>query len=330
MLLAMACTVILAVVPFVPGAIELARPRDNRRLLIDQGYVRNPRFFGLSFRAKVAAALPAPGGVLPYRGSISLHRAESFEVRGQLRVPPGASIGGIIASLENTDSGRGAKLGDCYSRGGAIVADRASLRALACDGDVTLGEDVRIARWIDASNNMSVGERCDLGQSASADGNVLLREHCKFRRLWGRPIVTEAPHAAATITPTIEDVVVFGSRGLSLPRGTNLEQDLVVRGALQVGAQSKIRGDIKAHKSIVLHSGARIEGNVVTRQNLTVVGDVEIIGNLFVEGNIIVGSRSRIGSPDAFKSVYAAGTIQLRDRVKIFGWTVAESGGWVG
>jgi len=330
MLLAFACTVILAVVPFVPGAIEIARPRDNRRLLIDQGYVRNPRFFGLSFRAKVASALPANGVPLPYHGSINLRRPEAFEVRGRLRVPPGGSIGGIVASLEQTDVGRGAKLGDCYSRGAAVVADRASLRTLACDGDATLGQNVRIGRWIDASNNVLAGEYCDLGQSASADGSILLREHCKFQRLWGRPIVTEAPHAAATVTPTIQDVVVFGAKGLSLPRGTNLAQDLVVRGTLQVGADSVIRGDIKAHKSIFLQPGVRIEGNVVTRQDLSIAGDVEIIGNVFVEGNVIVGSRSRIGSPDAFKSVYAAGTVRLRDRVKIFGWTIAERGGLVG
>jgi len=330
LIVAMVVTCVLAVMPFVPGALELARPRDDQRLEIEQGYVRDPRFFGRSFRHKLAPAIAHAGSALPYRSSIQLHRPERFEVRRDLFVPAGGSIGGVVVALGDADVGRGAKVGDCYATGGVTVTDRATLRALACDGFATLGQDVRIGRWIDAAQDILVGERCDLGQSLSAGGNVRLREHCTFRRLWGRPIETEAPHAAAPITPTIEDVVVFGAKGLSLPRNTVLDQDLVVRGALQIGANSVIRGDIKAHKSIIIQPGVRIEGNVVTRGDLTIAGDVEIMGNIFSERDISIGSRSRIGSADAYKSVYAAGSARLRDRVTVFGWIIAEVGGSVG
>lgn len=322
--------VFILALPLMPGLVELLNPRDDEPLAIDQTYARDPRFFGRSLRAKLRPFVERAKASLPYREEIKLRRPEMLEVHRDLQLPARSKSSSILATIGLLEIGGGSRLGELYAQHAATVAPGATIRSLACDGDVFIGDDCNVLRWADAEGDVSCGERCELGQSVSAAGVLCVRQGSLFHRLWGLPITTIASVSPLRSPRSIDDVVVFGERGLSLPPGCALERDLVVRGELRVGAGSTIRGNIKAHGAVVVERGSKIEGNVVARQSVTIAEEVAIEGSVFSEGDVTVGSHTRIGDRGAFKTLYSLGQVSFGDDVTVFGWVVAERGGRIG
>lgn len=321
--------IVILTLPFVPGLVELLNPRDDEPLTIDQTYARDPRFFGRSFRSKLRPFLDRAHRTLPYREDIVLRRPETLEVFNDLKIEGGSTVSSIVATVGPLAVGAGSRLGEVYAGGPATVEEGTTVRSLASDGDVTLGDDCNILRWVDAEGDVSCGQGCDLGHSVSAAGLVRLRTATTFRRLWGLPVATEGAAYGLSHVKTIDDVVIFGQNGLSFPPDSRLERDLVVRGELRIGAGSVVHGNIKAHGRVTIEDGAKVDGNLIARANVVLGEGVAINGSVFAEGDIEVGSGTHIGDRASFKSLYSLSQIVLGSDVRIFGWVVAERGGRV-
>lgn len=329
---------LLLLVPFLPGIRELRRPKDDEPIRIDETFTRDPRYFGNALRQKLAPFLEERPPELPARMEIELRKPEILAVFDDLHVPEGAREDALAVALGAAAVGRDARLAETWVRGDAELESGAVVRALACDGQLTLGAGAKIQRWVDVEGHLLAEPGADLGLSASAAGVLRLSQGCAFRRLWGRPVFVRGEpgqepaesQEAAAAPETIEDEVIWGRRGLSLPRGFRLERDLVALTDVRIGPGATVLGTIKAHGSIDVGDGARIRGNLIARRGVTTGRNVRVAGNVFAERDVVLGPGTQVGRKGGIKTVYAAGHIRLEPAAAVLGWVIAERGGTVG
>jgi hypothetical protein len=317
----------LLTLPLVPGLLELLRPRDDKPTELDLLATVDPREAGTRLRRALVGAEAA---------GASRAGPPVAEVRAELRLPAGAKAPPLLRVTGEAEVGERARLRDLYVHGNARLGPGVRVRALAADGDLALGPGCVVEDWIDTEATAWVGQRCDLGRSASAAKGLHVGEGCTFRRLWGLPVTVDAPTHTAGSAPavrgdvTIEDFVLWVGRRLTLPPGLVLERDLVVHGEVLVGAGAVIRGSLKAHGAIHLGEGVQVEANVIGRRGIHIERGTRIAGCVYADGDVFIGPGAQVGRPQGFKSVYSAGHVTLAPDVLVFGWVVAERGGAVG
>lgn len=323
---------VLIVLPFLPGIIELRRPKDDRPLSIPQDNSRHPRHFALTFRGRVAPRVDGAQGPFPVITTIDSPDSEPLEIHEGLDVTDRAR--GIVASLGDARIAVDAVVDRAYARGDAEVERGARINELAVEGALTLAPGVKVERWVDAGGDLVAGTGSNLGVSASSACGLRVASGCNFERLWGLPITTSGDGSSATVTPppdpSIDRAVVWARKWLSIPAGTVLDKDLVVYGELHIGTGSTILGSVKAHGNVLIGRGVHVTGNVISRRDITIAGGTEINGNIFSEGNLVVGAETRIGAKGDFKTAYSSKRTTLGGDVTIFGWLIAEGGGSVG
>jgi predicted acyltransferase (DUF342 family) len=323
----------LIALPFVPGIVEIRRPRDSTALSVVQDNTKEPRHFGMSLRERLQPFIAEVDELPSYR-EIQLRNRESLEVHENLQIPESGHTSSLLVARNRLEVGMGATISEAYGMGDVVVGSKARIRGLAVDGALTLGSDCKVERWIDAEGKIKAGEQCDLGVSASSSLSLSVAEGSKFQRLWGMPVTTSTSHSLDSPDspynePSAADSLVWGRDLMSLPPKTRLSSGLVVDGDLFVGAGSLIKGDIKAHGSVILAAGVRVSGNVICRKSLIIGPRCTVSGNVFAERDIEIGPNSSVGRVDAYKTVYSARRISLGNKVKVFGWVVAEAGGRV-
>lgn len=289
----------VALLPLLPGLVEVRRRADAAPLPIEDAAAPDPRAAGRRLREAVAAdrALAA------------------FSTSGR------------------ADPGIAARPGTAVVEGDARVAARAPVAALVCDGAAILEEGAEVSALLDAERSITAGRDCLLGESAATGGTLELGRGTRFRRLWGFPVVTvgEAPAVPRVAGPerTIEDEVVWARDRLSLPPGARLDRDAVVRGDVRIGEGCRVGGSVKAHGSIEVLAGARIEGSLIAHRDVRLVGEVEILGNVFAERDVELGPGTTIGAQGGYKTAFAGRRMLLSPGVIVFGAVVAIRGGRV-
>lgn len=339
-LLLIALFLALLVLPLMPGIRELVRPRDDRPLEIDMDATVDPRQLGRSFRQRLTPLRERMAGETAYRGPADPERpsGEAYELHGELLLPPGAQASSLTIVLGRADIGARARLGDLYVRSGGRLGADVRVRALAADGDLLLGSGCVVEQWLDVEGAADVGAGCRLGHQASVTGRLRMGAGCSFRRLWGFPVTTGAdgPTADRVDGPPpdgdgarLDDAVMWVGRQLTMPSDFNLDRDLVVHGAVRVGAGNRVRGSIKAYGRLHLGPGVEVDGNLICRRSIQIDGRANIRGNIFAEGDIVIGPGTTVGQEGGFKSVYAVGRVELAADVRVFGWIVTESTGVV-
>jgi len=95
---------------------------------------------------------------------------------------------------------------------------------------------------------------------------------------------------------SVEDNVIAVVGDIEIPSGTEINKTLVVKGALKIGDNCRVRGKIKALRDI------------------TVGADTIIDGDLISGGNILVGPRSLVNG-----SVQASGTFEIEKNAVVEG-----------
>lgn len=326
----------LLLLPFLPGVIEWKRPSDDEPLAVRQDNAKDPRFFAIAFKAMLVPLLDQ-AIELPAILEVQLRRRERLEVHDELLVPAKERRRGILAAKSNAVIETAAKLDEVYAAGNVTMETRARVRALACEGSLSVDSGCKVGRWIDAETTVTIGKNCDLGVSASSGGPLELDVGCTFQRLWGLPITTrpvvDEGYAIAPLARAgevgLHDSVVWGRDWLSIPAGMTVDRDIVVHGDLEIGRACVIRGSIKAHGTVDLGEGAQVQGNLISRKAVTVGSGASVNGNLFAEGDVTLSTGAKVGRPGRFKGLYTSATVLLQPGVTVFGWLVAERGGKV-
>jgi predicted acyltransferase (DUF342 family) len=317
-LLSVAAFVAVFVLPLIPGLFELARPRDNSGLPIALAYARDPRFFGRSFRAKIAVLRESRSyGRTNFLG----RRNERATVGRSLSLAPNSRTTHVQIAGDRLTCGPGATMTDGYGAKSVFCGASVAARTLCSDGDVVLGDRCSVERWIDAESSLNVGSDCYLGMSASSGGNVTLGGGVEFERVFGERVTVRS---AGTVPPPrrAKDAIVL--RECDIAKGP----DVIIRGNAVVLEGTVLDASIKAHGSLFIERGVRITGNAVARGELTLLDDGVIEGHAFGERGLFLGTNARIGVPGQRKTAYTAGNAMLCNGATVHGWIVSEQGGW--
>ena len=311
---------LVLMVPAIATIREVRWPRDQGRLRIPEQYERDPRWFGRSYREKLAGFVAAARGDESYRADLKLRVDEATHWAPDLTVPPGERVRGI-AGGERIRVGHDAGIRDAYALESLDVERDVVARTLTSDGTLHVGTAVRILRWIDADGEITVEAGANLGVSASSGSRVLLADGVRFERVWGKPVMSRAAAAAPFPLPDRKRTTRIG------PGDVEPGKPIVVYGPLRITSGTSIHSDIKVHGQLDVETGVRISGNVIARGDVTLASDVHVEGHVFSERDVWLGPACRVGRHAGTKTVYAAGRVVIASDVEVAGWVVAEGGG---
>ena len=340
----------LLLVPLVPALREIRSRFDAEALPIAADGRVSSTYFAERFRAVLADRLAGPVEEVRANGQLLRGRidgGESFVVlpAAQTRVPvdhdsPDETMVLAVGDLEVEPERAVGR--EVFAEGDVRTGDHAVLRATLADGDVTLGEGTTSLRWIHADGEVRVGPRALLHGRVSAGRRIRVAEGVRFERLhaprveFGNPIDPEPrppedlrPSGPEDLDPRTETAagrtIVHGD--VTLPAGTRWTGDLVVRGSLRAGPETRIEGSVKA-RGVHLESSTVVTGSVVSTKGASIGPEVRIDGLLITEGHVRLGHGSVVGrDPDT--ATLRAETIDVEAGCVVHGtvW-VTEDGGW--
>lgn len=321
LLLSIALFALVLAVPAIPTIREIYWPRDDGRLHIHEQYVRDPRWFGRSYREMLAAFVAAARGDAAYDRDVRLRTDEETRWEPDTTIPAQERLRGIAVG-ERIRVGTGAGIRDAYALESLEVERAVVARTLTSDGPLVVGDAVTILRWIDADGEISVGSGTDLGVSASGGRRVTLAGSVRFERVWGKPVVSRT---SATDPFALRDRSRIVRIGRTRPKDT---APIVIHGGVRLAGGTHIPSHIKVHGSLDVEPGVHVAGNVIVRGDATFAANATVDGHVFAEGDIRLGPGCRVGRPGGVKTVYAAGRVLIAGDVEVQGWIVAEGGGY--
>ncbi len=341
-------TVTLAwfLLPLIPALRELLRPTDTAPLSVVERDAAHLAFFAERFRLWITAQLAGlpteipPGdyyGRLPSgTGFVRVRDLPGTLSRGPR--PDGAHDRVIVTEAPVTLGGGETFLMEIHATAAWTGGPNTTLRALYGVGDVRLGRQSTVTRWIHADGILSIEDGSVLFGRASSASAIRLGTGVRFERV-GAPRIevgsSPGPDTAsdaglpAWVPPdrarTVgEHLNVDGDA--ELPAGVEHHGDLVVAGHLTIGMGARIRGSVKAHQEIQVRPGGVITGSVVSRTTIRTVAGVTIGGPVIAEVEILLGERTAVGSPGRETTVVAPRVV-LADGVVIFGQVNAAVAG---
>lgn len=318
-------------IPFIPAIIELLRPRDALPLVIPMNYSKDPRYFGRSFRNILRDSLV---DIRPGIIEIKLSKNEEIEITYSKKIGIGERIDHIlyiIGDLVSEENARFSK--EVYVRGDAYIGSDNALRAIAVDGNLNISRRVSLLRWADAEGKVDVYEDCNLGISITSEDEIRIRKGCRFKRLYGLPIITFSIDNNPIPCLAKEDIsnktwVIDRDRTI-IPPFTRIDKDLIVKKDLIVRKGCILVGSIKTYGNLILEEDINIIGNLFSEKDIEIGDNCTITGDAFSQGKITVKEKVRIGRAGTVKSVIGKEGIILSQGVIIYGYVMTEGLGMV-
>jgi len=276
-----------------PFALSYVLASGKERLNIDLNYTKNPRYFAVSFRKKITRALTLASAISKdSRVEVQLSKKEYIKY-GKFNNLTFSLFPNHIYVITNRSftikKGTVIKK-EIYALYDLIIEDDCFLRAVACDGNCIIHNDVIIVRWIDAIKSLKVGSGCSLGVVGSSKGNLHLDKNNIFTRLYGYPVTT------------------YGIKDKKYDEFSIVIEKTLRENPVELeGTDSKpvyVKGDIFSDENIKL-------------KNVIVEGTIFSFKNIYLE-NVVVGS------PDRKVSVIGE-KVTLGKNVKIYGYVQANT-----
>lgn len=328
---------ILLLIPFMPGIIELIKRRDAAPLFIDKNYTKDPRFFGKSFKLLMENAI-GHDDLKPGFRTVKLSKDETIEIAPCKKIYAGEEsnhVSYITGDFISTGKARFNK--EIYVKGDTAIGSENMFRAVACMGNVFISEKSNIIRWVDADGNIDVCRECNLGISISCGGQLKISKHCRFKRLYGLPIITtyDIPLIIYNLHKITEKAEDYDKKpggdeetgGTAEPAWDTNDKDLdrskqideitdtawvITEKNSVIPPFTRIAKDFIIKKNLRVKRNCVFMGDIKTYGDLIIEKDVKIFGNVFSEKNIEIGHDTVISG-----DVFSQGTVNIRERVKI-------------
>lgn len=321
----------LLLFPFLPGIIELFRPKDSEPLFVRMDYSKDPRYFGSAFKDLLRDSLREDSSV--GTKNIKLSKDEKIDVVLSANISQGRRVLGILYASGKISSEENAVFDkEVYAVGGAVIGARNIVRAIASDSDIKLSEEVKVIRWLDAEEGITADKHCDLGISASCAAELKLDTGNAFKRLWGKPVATRglssgsvrpddslAGHLKSTMKND-KDIEV-------IPPSTTVGKTLVVKKNLEIRENCVLMQSVKVYGDLIVGENTKIYGNVFSEGNIDIKEGCEISGNIFSQGAIRLRDRVRVGNSGSIKSVIGKKEVLIGRDVRIFRYVMTEGRG---
>jgi predicted acyltransferase (DUF342 family) len=328
--------IFLFLLPFLPGIIELFRKQDAEPLFIAMEYIRNPRYFGKSFKRLIHRAT-AGFTLSPGMRDVKLSKDEKVELTHSLNISADREINHMLYVIGKFVSGSNAKFNkEVYVIEDAVIGANNLIQAFAGDGNVKVEEGVQFHRWLDAEGDIVIDENCNLGISASSSSKLCVARNCIFRRLFGMPIVTGQNWITSIVdsiesTPLTESIHTRSSfmrrKDRDVPPETVFEDNVVFVNDVKIGKGCIFKGSIKCYGKLVLEENVTIYGNVFTDGDILIGWNARIIGHVFSQMSIHISGQTVISNPDKIKSVIGKKSVNIEEGVIIYGYVATEGEG---
>lgn len=316
-------------------AAAYCRLRKSKVLHIRQDYVRDPRYFGNSFRRMVQEALPADA-----EGVLHLSRPEQCvfpEDAGALAEP---AVDGLVLALKGEFRPEKPHVyhKEIYCAQDASLPAGSRFRAL-CGHRIALARDCQCLRWVDGSGAVTVGEDCDLGLSASSGKLLTLGCRTGFQRLYAPEIRLAMapeglpPHSPVPAPEKRNMPVLYDLRNLSERQSDSrghVSASLITRWNLRILEGMTVEGNISGDRGVRVMKNALVYGNVFAGADVLLEEGARVLGNVFSQGSVRLGPGASVGQPGEIHSVIARKKIYFAGDNRVYGFVSALRGGTTG
>ena len=359
----LAATLLLLLLPFLPGLREIRARRDAAALPVSDTTV-DVRHFAHGFRAFLERELGEPlervrasgmrrSGWIEQQGSYSVLAAgEALELFDDERER--GALDRIVAAIGDVEVPAGLSCTrEVYAGGTFRAGAGAEVRAALAEVDVVLERGARVLRWVHAGRDLRVESGAALSGRASADRSIRVAPGCTFERMhaplirFGGGAAPALPRAGDVVGAPSFDVPLTGWRpetvpaphelaagrllvdgDLEIPPRSRVGCDLVVRGRLTLGAGVRLEGSAKGHGAVRLAPGVRVSGSVIGQGDVVLEDNVTVDGPVIAEERLTIGARCTIGTA-AEPSTVRAGAITVRGGSVVHGTAWASGRGEV-
>jgi len=308
----------------------------SQPLIIQQSNSRDPRYFAMSFKKIIDKAWEAYNG----SGKLRLSKDEEVIEADKVEKTSNESCKSLVyAENKNFIPKEGIIFEkEIYVKRNAQLEKIPMIRAIACMGDLILGNGTRIIRWADAEGTFTIHNNCDLGLSTTSATKIIIGKNCSFKRLYAPEIwlgqngdkvsidrKTIIPEEVVISTDIIRNIKyvdddITDGKGV-LPYTIITKHDITVLGDFVV------QGHISSHKDVKIDRNAVVHGNIFAEGNIFIGSNAIILGVVFSQENIYVDDGAIIGQPNKIKSVVARGNIEFGSNCKVFGYIGTEGAG---
>ncbi|MCP4573546.1 MAG: hypothetical protein GY838_14405 [bacterium] len=297
-----------ALLPYLPGLREIWQRTDIEPLRITRRSEVDIRYFARGFRrlikddvAEAVAASRGQGeavaGTFP-RGDrwLAVGGAEAATC-----IPPldndGVCSTAILAGDDLHLPDDTVHVAEVYGAAGVRGGAKSVYRALLSDGDLHVGRESVILRWIHADGDLHVDTGTLLCGRASCDRTLRLEEGCAFERLNAPEVVFGVAGGEAPPAPPAPDQ----ERPLEpkdLPNKVEVTAHRwFVLGKFEIPAGRLVRADLVGSESVVLGPGCRVEGGVKARQDLEIGDGAQVTSAAVAGRDVTLGEGVRVGGP---------------------------------
>jgi predicted acyltransferase (DUF342 family) len=336
-----------AMLPLLPAIRELYNPTDVEPLRMVGRDNADISRFARGFRDYIEASLrrlpPGTGGG-DYFGRLpdGTHFVRVAQLPGVLMegaVPDGSHDRVVVLEQPVTLPGDERFRLEVFARKDLTGGIGAEYRAILGDGDVRLGAQSVVWRWIHARGTVYAGDACALFGRTSSDTRISLGKDVGFERMGAPRIITgdepfpTAPpdHAAYVQFTPPESAEQHGDHlrvaiDLEIGEGVVVEGHLVVAGRLHLGRGARVRGSIKAHGDVSLGPGAVVMGALVSGRSIVAGEGAWIKGPLIAEEQITLGPLVGVGDPDNQTTVSGRSVVLSRG-AGVAGHIITSEGG---
>ena len=242
---------------------------------------------------------------------------------------------------------------DVYTNCGLDLGERAALRAALCEGDIILGKDSAVLRWLHADGSIFLRPGSTAYGRLSAGRSIRLASGCVFERMSAPLIITVDNDQDADqgddqrdSLPPMRDACESHSGGdetemftSSRPRlriqgnfilaaGETLNANVIATGNVHFGAGARLFGSAKSYKNTIMDEGACVHGSIVSRGTMRLGPRCFVAGPLMAESAVVVDRGSRVGGPDAPTTISSSG-VQIAGGCQLHGTVWARVRGIV-
>lgn len=213
---------------------------------------------------------------------------------------------------------------DVYTGIGLDLGESAALRAALCEGDIILGENSAVLRWLHADGSIFLRRGSNAYGRLSAGRSIRLEPECGFERMSAPQITTvdtdqrdnfPAQRDAAESEPPADVCDMFASSrprlriqgNFVLPAGETLNANVIATGELHVGARARLFGSAKSYKDTLIDEDACVHGSIVSGGTVRLGPRCFVAGPLMAESDVLIARGSRVGGPDALTTISSGG-----------------------
>lgn len=306
--------------------------KKSKVLHIQQDYVRDPRYFGNSFRKKLCSALPVGEDRV-----LMLSRQEHCLFPQDL-APETVNVKELVLALEEGFAPKEAYVfeKEIYCAQDAVLPENTRFRALCGEKNVTLAPGCQCLRWVDGAENLTVSSDCDLGLSASAGKLLTLHSRTRFQRLYAPEIwlalspETPAPEVPRVLPEKRHMEIRYDLRSVSENQADeqgHIKASLITRHNLRILENLTVEGDISGDWGVRVMAGAVVYGNIFAGADVLLEEGARVYGNIFSQGSIRLGKGASVGMPGEISSLIARLHMECAGENRVYGYVSAGTGG---